>query len=321
MKKLVLIGVVVLVMSCSLVTAGTDTPAPATETPASVPPTATPEEAASTPTETLLPQVPTVTTGPDELTAILVGFSSGGGTSASGLLLGGSRGESWLSAEEIDYPEGSPFWLYTADGFIGMASGGLPYPASVQCPGVRYADMSPAPAGGQEVIALGGGWDAMPRPVEFLPTDRPEDIQQIRDHLYTNGLNSSPVELQQVLRADLLGDGGPETLLVASHFQVAGFPDIRAGDYTIVFLLKQDGGIAPLVANYHTEDFAPAAANRYRILAVLDLNGDGTMEVLVRGNRYEGESDLVFTFDGESANPVLLQDCGGYQPKIAPPAP
>jgi hypothetical protein len=134
-------------------------------------------------------------------------------------------------------------------------------------------------------------------------------------------LASSPVDLRQVLRTDLDGNGTQETLLVAVHFQVTGFPDIRAGDYSMALILKEDGGVTPLVANYYTEDAAPASANRYGILAVLDLNGDGSMEILVRGLRYEGETTLAFAFDGSEVRPVLMQDCGGYKPAEAPPTP
>ncbi len=49
---------------------------------------------------------------------------------------------------------------------------------------------------------------------------------------------------------------------------------------------------------------------RYRVLDVADLNGDGRMEVLVHAWYYEGAAVLVYTYDGTSLTEVLATGCG-----------
>ena len=49
---------------------------------------------------------------------------------------------------------------------------------------------------------------------------------------------------------------------------------------------------------------------RYRVLDVADLNGDGRMEVLVHAWYYEGAGVLVYTYDGSTLTEVLATGCG-----------
>jgi hypothetical protein len=50
---------------------------------------------------------------------------------------------------------------------------------------------------------------------------------------------------------------------------------------------------------------------RYRILDVADLNGDGRMEVLVHAWYYEGASVIVYTYDDDGElTEVLATGCG-----------
>lgn len=49
---------------------------------------------------------------------------------------------------------------------------------------------------------------------------------------------------------------------------------------------------------------------RFRVLDVADLNGDGRMEVLVHAWYYEGASVIVYTYDGDGVTQVLAAGCG-----------
>ena len=62
-------------------------------------------------------------------------------------------------------------------------------------------------------------------------------------------------------------------------------------------------------------EFYPAAKtfnapNEYTIDAVLDVDGDGKMEVVVGSSYYEGAETTIFTFDGTKPRKVLSVDCG-----------
>jgi hypothetical protein len=262
-------------------------------------------------------------TGTFATAPILIGFyAEGAGNIPSGLLLGGSQGGRWLRAGEVEIVGGEPYRLYTNAGFVGTATGSAPYSATVVCPSDRNVDLYPVPETGREVIAIGGEWNALPRAVETLANDLPVYLEIVRGQLTAHGLDYPEPILLQTLRTDLDGDSQSEVLLVSYRFETEAVPQISAGDYSLVLLLDAAGGdetLVPLVADYYLENQAPAAANRYSIAGILDLNGDGRMEIVVRGLRYEGTTDAVFEWDGANAQPALVHDCGSY--KSAKPVP
>jgi hypothetical protein len=49
---------------------------------------------------------------------------------------------------------------------------------------------------------------------------------------------------------------------------------------------------------------------QYEVAAVLDLNGDGQMEVIVHGGYYEGSGSDVFRLIGNKVDNVFGCGCG-----------
>jgi len=86
------------------------------------------------------------------------------------------------------------------------------------------------------------------------------------------------------------------------------------GDHAFALFLKtaaEEFSVQPLEEEYYpdgcTADCAPRA---FRVAAVLDLNGDGRMEVVVAFRDYEGGGKTIYTVTGSRANPVLSWRCG-----------
>ena len=52
------------------------------------------------------------------------------------------------------------------------------------------------------------------------------------------------------------------------------------------------------------------APNAYKVIATLDLHGDGKMEVVVGSNYYEGEEITIYRCDPKKVEALLSVSCG-----------
>ena len=52
------------------------------------------------------------------------------------------------------------------------------------------------------------------------------------------------------------------------------------------------------------------APNAYKVVAVLDLDGDGKMEIVVGSRYYEGEATTIYRCDPKKIEAVLDVGCG-----------
>jgi hypothetical protein len=58
------------------------------------------------------------------------------------------------------------------------------------------------------------------------------------------------------------------------------------------------------------DDASFDAPNAYKVIAVLDLDGDGKMEIVVGSNYYEGEEITIYSCDPKNNQPLLSVACG-----------
>ena len=52
------------------------------------------------------------------------------------------------------------------------------------------------------------------------------------------------------------------------------------------------------------------APNAYKVIATLDLDGDGKMEVVIGSNYYEGEAITIYRCDPKKIEALLSVSCG-----------
>ena len=52
------------------------------------------------------------------------------------------------------------------------------------------------------------------------------------------------------------------------------------------------------------------APNAYKVIAVLDLDGDGKMEIVVRSDYYEGGATTIYRCDPKKIEELLSVACG-----------
>ena len=140
--------------------------------------------------------------------------------------------------------------------------------------------------------------------------------EAVRTQIATMGIDDDDQRVVEAVRADLLGDGTDEVLLVVERlgdtYSLAGAP----GDYSVV-LLRQivDGEVTTTVVHRAVSESTPEQPSPYlllaRVAALADLNGDGRMEIVLSTHYHEGASTVVYevTDDG-TATEVLSVGCG-----------
>jgi hypothetical protein len=230
-------------------------------------------------------------------------------------MLGGVAGGKWLEAEKIApmVKGGERYRVYKLTGPAGEAVGSKPKPGD-PCTDCREVDFSPKITEG---IAVAGNWNAMPRIPQALSTSDPAYRQVVARLLRKQGIVRPQINITRILRVDLEGDGVDEVLISATYL-AGGLnrPDgqmairVKPGDYSFVVLRKIVGGKARdiVLAGEYYPKVSDATANQYEVVGVLDLNGDGKMEVVVSVDYYEGSSSTVFRINGTRVDNVF--GCG-----------
>jgi hypothetical protein len=268
-----------------------DTPAATQE-----PPAATPEPATASPTPTL----------PAGFFPIVAGDPNNPNVA---ILLGGTESGVWIDAATaaLKLSGGETYNLYSPTGLIGTAVGTKPT-RGIICP--QYSlQWTPPPSGGQ-VIGIGGGWNALPRIPEELSTGDDAYRAVVSDWWAAQGYSGADVRLTRVLRLDLNGDGTAEELISATRLSEETGHDVAAGDYSVVLLRKQTAPqTVQLVGEYYPAARNLAYPKTYSLSAVLDLNGDGRMEVILDARRWEGGGKLIYAFDGTAVYPIFNTVC------------
>jgi hypothetical protein len=243
-----------------------------------------------------------------------------GDNKPTGYLLGGSAGGQWLKPEAAAglIPGGEHYRLYTLTGEVGNSVGGKPAKGEDACVDTLYVTLAPYPAGRGSLVAVVGPWNAMPR----RPTIANLEAQIYKDAaaeiLKSKGIANPNVHLTQVIRVDLDGDGEDEVLVSATNY--ARFkphggltPDARAGDYSLVFLRQVVQG--QVVTRIITGEYYPKAKKftgpaEHRVIGVLDLNGDGIMEIVLSGRYYEGDWVEAYRVQGAKIIKLFNMGCG-----------
>jgi len=234
---------------------------------------------------------------------------------ATGVLLGGTVDGRWQTAEEIAprVKGGETYRVYTTSrqpetGRGGPAAGLDDYPDAWTVP-LAPARLSRANRPG---IALAGAWNARPRTPRVIKGRQAVYVQAVREWLQQHGIPQPRVHITQIWRIDLEGDGQEEVLLSATSPRREISPtEGVAGDYSCVLLRRLVAGqvvTVPLAEQYFRHgqrDNGDAPPEGYTLHSALDLDGDGTLEVIVNFRYYEGYGQSVYQLQGNVMREVL----------------
>ena len=177
------------------------------------------------------------------------------------------------------------------------------------------------------VIGLAATWNALPRKPAIADATQSVYVEAVRDFLKARGVTDPKVRITRILRVDLDGKGEEEVLISATNYftdeksndtSAAPFPEApiqapQPGSYSIVIVRRMINGNVQtkLVAGeVYAKSDESVAPNVYNLAAVLDLNGDGKLEVIVHSFYYEGGQTTIYCCDPDKIEEVLTVECG-----------
>ena len=258
--------------------------------------------------------------------AFLAPLSAGSGSAAdlhpiveieTGYFFGASGNGQWIKAEQAakSVADKTTYQVYNLTKHVGEITATKPTSVEEPCPDTLMVSLSSTPKHG--VIGLDAPWNALPRKPMIVDTTQPVYVEAVRDFLRARRIADPKVRITRILRVDLEGDGEDEVLINATNYfnQRDEAPTYvpKRGSYSIVMLRRMAGG--KVQTELVTGELYPKAAgsnapNVYKVAGVLDLNGDGKLEVIVHSFYYEGGETTIYRCEPDKIEAVLSVECG-----------
>ncbi len=160
-------------------------------------------------------------------------------------------------------------------------------------------------------------WEPTPTTPEMMDSNDRAVTAVAREYLRSKGIANPVIEIKQALRVDLDGDGLDETIISARHIDAREDMSqlIGKGSYSFLIIRKMVAGKMTNIvigSEVFTRDtkMEQQSPKDYEVTAVLDLDADGTMEIVVYTREYESAYSQVFKVKDGKAIEVLSAGCG-----------
>jgi hypothetical protein len=232
-------------------------------------------------------------------------------------LFGGSADGKWIKAEKAakSMKGRTSFRVFGLTQEVGKATGDKPTSAKEEaCADMLTVSLPSTPNDG--VIALSAPWNALPRKPQIADPTQQVYVDAVREFLESRRISDPKVKITRILRVDLDGDGEEEVLINATNYFTKD-NDVSSdkpalGSYSIVLLRRAVAGKVQteLVAGEVYAKDESTTPNVYEVPAVLDLNGDGKLEVIVHSQYYEGSATTIYDCSGGKCKAALSVECG-----------
>jgi hypothetical protein len=235
----------------------------------------------------------------------------------TGYFFGGSADGKWIKAGKAakSMKGNTPFRLFGLTQEVGKATGNKPRSAKEEaCADMLTVSLSSKSKEG--VIALSAPWNALPRKPQIAEPTQQAYVDAVREFLESRRISDPKVKITRILRVDLDGEGEEEVLINATNYFTddgdVPMDTAAPGSYSIVLLRRLVAGKVQteLIAGELYVKDESSASNLFEIPGVLDLNGDGKLEVIVHSHYYEGSETTIYDCSGGKCKAVLSVGCG-----------
>ncbi|CAN5797333.1 hypothetical protein BH09VER1_BH09VER1_19690 [soil metagenome] len=228
-------------------------------------------------------------------------------------VVGGVQGGKWLNSEKAGRKLSggkTSYRVYNLGGYVGTVTAGKASPDAEVCPDVWLQKVKPEAEGEKVTIGVNAKWDPLPRKATLVKEPGEDLVEYTKGWLREKKLHKAGVKITQVARVDLDGDGTEEVIFSAAE---ADLEKPEAENYSFVAVRKMVGGkwqTQTLGSSFHAQGGKEVLPEIFSVTGLLDLNGDGKLEVITDSLYYEGGGAYVWQLQGDKLVKVLAVDCG-----------
>jgi energy-coupling factor transporter ATP-binding protein EcfA2 len=241
-------------------------------------------------------------------------------------VLGGVSGATWLEGQKAVATVGMKYnSLWNLQGKVAGSSVGTAKESyGVPCEQTYGVKLTPALATKSWIIATNAAWNLRPRAVTVLPNNNGTYRALVFEYLEKQGLKNPEVNITALIKTDLDNDKQDEIIIAATRVERNGLmPSVGAkqGDYSLLLVRKIVAGKVQTIAlgqEIHAKGTTPEDVEAGRqnnpdiwdLVNVLDLNGDGKLEILFFNAIYEDSAVSAVQWDGKKFVTRLMSGCG-----------
>lgn len=212
-----------------------------------------------------------------------------------GLIVGASSGSKWIGWEKAKdhLKAGDRFRFITTPGSTSVKT--VTKPVLSEASGAAYTvTVKRAGEKSPEIgLPLSVRWNVSPRPSTPLKRHDAALRKSVAEFLKLKGLPDAKVEIERALLCDLDGDGSKEAIIEAHspkmRTQMQEGESAVEGQFSAVFLRQRNGKVNKVAGELNAKNGNSGGVNQiFELTHLLDLNGDGRMEIVVESTYYEG---------------------------------
>lgn len=236
---------------------------------------------------------------------------------STGYVIGGSVARQWLRSDEclVNLNRRQSWWVYGLGRALGRVDSGAAQSAAPACDGwsVEFGKLGPKT---NQAFAILGRWNGAPRKSSPQSLDHPAYLSVVADVLEANGIDRSEARLTANMRIDLDDDGIDEVLLSASNLW-PGEDSAPAGGYSLVLLRTSSASgvkTKTLTSSILHEACRACAPVVHSIAGLVDLNGDGNVEVIIRTASVAARGGIVYAAGNNETQEVFAWSCAATSP-------
>ena len=233
-----------------------------------------------------------------------------------GYLIGAVENGKWIESDNAtkSVKAGAKLQVYGVSGSVGTVTVVKLDTAGEACPDQPMVRLNPKKMK-QGAIAFAAKWNPLPRKPQPLDVKDKKYVDLVGEFLHERGLKDPVVQIRQAVRIDIDGDGEDEVVISATHYKDGDtIPDEPTPNtYSFVMLARFTQGKAKMelvAGEFYPEAKGDAPPNKFKIEALLDLNGDRKIDIVVRSAYYEGDEISVYEYGSSAFSKVLSVGCG-----------